>query len=277
MQHKSPRSDNQARQFHHLRSQVRSLQKSRHRRDSCHRFWIEGIRQFVQAFDAGWDFETVVHSRVLLKSSLAQMLVRRLAARGVARAAVTPEEFRSVSIAERASGIGAIVKQRWTPLQQIDPRQGLCWLVVEWIRSPGNLGSILRTAEAVGAAGAIFLGEAADPFDPAVVRASMGGLFPLHLVRTTHEHLSRWAKSHGVMVVGLSPDAPQLWTDPLPAARPLALLIGEEREGVSASGAALCERMVRLPMSGRADSINVSVASGVMLYELVRGRAERET
>ena len=158
------------------------------------------------------------------------------------------------------------------PRQQVDPRQGLCWLVVEWIRSPGNLGSILRTAEAVGAAGAIFLGEAADPFDPAVVRASMGGLFGLQLVRTTHEHLGRWARSHGVMVVGLSPDAPELWTDPLPAARPIALLIGEERAGVSAGGAALCERMVRLPMSGRADSLNVSVASGVMMYELVRRR-----
>jgi TrmH family RNA methyltransferase len=275
--HDPQRPDNQARLLHHLLSNVRSLQKSRHRRDSCHRFWIEGIRQFVQAFDAGWDFETVIQSRVLLKSSLAQMLARRLAARGVARAAVTPEEFRSVSIAERASGIGAIVKQRWTPLQQIDPREGLCWVVLEWIRSPGNLGSILRTAEAVGAAGAIFLGEAADPFDPAVVRASMGGLFPLQLVRTTHEHLSRWARSHGVMVVGLSPDAPQLWTDPLPAARPIALLIGEERSGLSAGGAALCERMVRLPMSGRADSLNVSVASGVMLYELVRRRGERET
>src|SRR5437870_772618 len=105
--HDPQRSDNQrARQVHHLLSNVRSLQKSRRRRDSCHRFWIEGIRQFVQAFDAGWDFETVIYSRILLKSSLAQMLVRRLAARGVARAALTPEEFRSVSIAERASGIG---------------------------------------------------------------------------------------------------------------------------------------------------------------------------
>src|SRR5947207_10768633 len=266
--HEPHRSDHQSRQIHHLLCTVRLLQKSRHRRDSIHRIWIEGIRQFAQAFDAGWDFETVIHSRILLKSGLAQMLVRRLAARGVERASITPEEFRSISITERASGIGAIVKQRWTPLGQIDAGQGLCRLVIESIRSPGNLGSILRTAEAVGAAGAIFLGDRADPFDPAVVRASMGGLFPLQLVRTTHEHLKRWARSHGVIIVGLSPDAPRLWTDPLPAARPIALLIGEERDGVSAGGTELCERMVRLPMSGRADSLNVSVASGVMMYEL---------
>src|SRR5438552_17121933 len=118
--HEPYRSDHRSRQIHHLLCTVRLLQKSRHRRDSSHRFWIEGIRQFIQAFDAGWDFETVIHSRVLLKSSLAQMLVRRLAARGVERASVTPEEFRSVSITERASGIGAILKQRWTPLGQID-------------------------------------------------------------------------------------------------------------------------------------------------------------
>src|SRR5689334_11954715 len=120
--HNPHRSDHQSRQVYHLLCSVRLLQKSRQRRDSSHRFWIEGIRQFVQAFDAGWDFETILHSRILLKSSLAQMLVRRLAARGVERASIAPEEFRSVSIAERASGIGAIVKQRWTPLQQIEPR-----------------------------------------------------------------------------------------------------------------------------------------------------------
>ncbi|HEY3231723.1 MAG TPA: TrmH family RNA methyltransferase, partial [Roseiflexaceae bacterium] len=142
-------------------------------------FWIEGIRNFVQACDAKLTFDIAIHSRVLLKSDLAEMLVRRLAARGVARVRVSPEQFRSISTTSRASGIGAIVRQHWLPLERARPGQGLCWIVIEEIRSPGNLGTILRTAEACGAAGIIFVGPSCDPFDPAVVRASMGGIFHL--------------------------------------------------------------------------------------------------
>jgi TrmH family RNA methyltransferase len=142
-------------------------------------------------------------------------------------------------------------------------------LVVEQIRSPGNLGSILRTAQACGVGGVIFVGPYCDPFDPDVVRASMGGMFHLPLVRTTQTELSRWLKSHGVQCVGLSPDARALWSK-FAARRPMALVVGEEREGLSLGLRSLCDTFVRLPMADGVDSINVSVATGVMLYELVR-------
>ena len=240
-------------------------------RDAGGRFWVEGVRQFVQAFDASSPFDTVVYSRVLLKSDLAEMLVRRLRARGVSRVAVTPEQFRTVSTTERASGIGAVARQRWTPLHEVpvDPRAPL--LVVESLRSAGNLGTVLRTAEATGVGAIVFLSAACDPFDPAVLRASMGGIFHLRLVRTDHARFAVWAAKQGVGVVGLSPDAPRLWTD-LRVDRPVAVVIGEERGGLSPPGRALCGQTVRLPMCGRADSLNVGVAAGVMLYELVRRR-----
>lgn len=248
---------------------VRALSR-RHVRDAGGRFWIEGIRHFIAAFDAGFKFETVIHSRVLLKSSLAEMLVRRLAARGVRPLRVSPEQFRSVATLARASGIGAIVRQRWSPMHSIEPARGIGWLVVEELRSPGNLGTILRTGEACGAGGVIFLGPYCDPFDPAVVRASMGGIFHLPLVRTSHQSLRRWAEQRRVCLVGLSPDAPRLWTD-LPAGT-IALVLGEERGGLSPRLRAVCDQMVRLPMTGRADSLNVAVAAGVVMYELVRRR-----
>jgi TrmH family RNA methyltransferase len=218
---------------------------------------------------------------------------------------VSPEQFRRISTAEHASGIGAIVRQHWTPLTQANPRAGLGWLVVERIRSPGNLGTILRTAEACGAGGAIFIRAAhlegdspilppvtrngatssprgkigtvpdhcdplgCDPFDPAVLRGSMGGLLHLKLVRATHEEVARWANRHDVQLVGLSPSAARLWTE-LPRGRPTALVIGEERSGLSPHQQSLCHTTVRLPMSGTADSLNVAIATGVVLYELVR-------
>ena len=120
----------------------------------------------MHACEAGLSIDTILHSRVLLKSSLVRSLVQRQVAAGVRCVRITPEQFRRISTAEHASGIGAIVRQHWTPLTQANPRVGIGWLVVERIRSPGNLGTILRTAEACGAGGAIFVSSECDPFDP---------------------------------------------------------------------------------------------------------------
>lgn len=131
---------------------------------------------------------------------------------------------------------------------------------------------MLRTAEATGVAGVIFLGRASDPFDPAVVRASMGGIFHLRLVRSKHAAVRAWATRHGVKLVGLAPGGTLLWTEAAHA-RPLGLLIGEEREGLTPEALKICHQTTRLPMFGRADSLNITVATGVMLYELLKRSA----
>jgi RNA methyltransferase, TrmH family len=254
--------------IHKVLARVRRLGQRRYR-EIENRLWIEGVRNFVQACDAKIEFDTILISPILLKSDLVEKLARRLVAGGVKRARITPEEFRSVSGTAHASGIGAIVKHPWGHLENVDPRRGIGWLVLEEIRSPGNLGTILRTAEACGISGIIFLGPRCDPFDPTVVRASMGGIFHLQLVRTSHERLKRWAAGHGIRLVGLSPDAGRLWTE-LPEGDSFALVLGEERHGMSDLSRGLCGVSVRLPMSGAADSINVGVAAGVMMYEMVR-------
>ena len=253
---------------------MRALSQRR-ARDSSGCFWIEGVRHFVQAFDARLEFDTIIHSRVLLKSDLAEMLARRLGAQGVRRFKVTPGQFCSVCAAAHASGIGAILRQRWTPLRELATGPEVFPIVIEEIRSPGNLGTIVRTAEACGAGGTIFLGPGTDPFDPVTVRASMGGIFHLPLVRTGAEQLRQWAQTHGIILAGLSPDAGRLWTDLPPG--PIAIVLGEERKGMSDRLRALCDLTVRLPMTGRADSLNVGVAAGVMMYELVRRAEGRET
>jgi TrmH family RNA methyltransferase len=228
----------------------------------------------MQAHDAGFAFETVVYSRVLVPNNAIRILVRRLKNAGVAVAAVSPEQFREISIADRASGIGAIARQRWESIEHSTPRPGLCHLLIESIRSPGNLGTILRTAEACGVAGVIFLGGRGDPFDPATVRASMGGIFHLQLLRAGPTQFHLWAQRHGIRVVGLCPSAPQPWTE-LPRDGRIALALGEERTGLAAELRSLCEMNVRLPMTGRADSLNVSVAAGIVMYELVRRQIDQ--
>lgn len=270
--HNSPRPANSIPQA--LR-RIRRLIDRRYRETET-RFWIEGIRNFVQAFDANIEFDTVVISPILLKSDLAEMLARRLSARGIPRLRITPEQFRSISTADRASGIGAIVKQPWLDLEKADPRRGIGWIVLEEIRSPGNLGTILRTAEAAGMTGIIFLGPKSDPFHPTVVRAAMGGIFHLQLVRTNHARARRWASEHGIHFVGLSPNAERLWTQ-TSSENPLAIVIGEERAGISDACCAMCQSMVRLPMTGTADSINVGVSAGIMMYEIIRQRLTQQS
>ena len=244
-------------------------------RDAAGLFRLDGVRPAVQAFDAGLAFEQVVYCKKLLRNELAQMLVHRLGRRGVARLAVPPDLYRGIHREERASGLIAVARQPWRRLGELSPHAGLCWVCVESIRSPGNLGTLLRTASAVGAAGLIVLqtpGSAVDVFDPASVRASMGGLMHLKLARAVPDELSAWVGRAGGGMVAVTGDAPPAWSAPLPR-RPRVLMLGEERHGLSAAARSLCTHAASLPMPGYADSLNVAVAGGAMLYELLRRQA----
>ena len=159
-------------------------------------------------------------------------------------------------------------------LEQINPRRGLCWIALGQVRSSGNLGTILRTAEAVNAGGAVFLGDASDPFDPTAVRASMGGLYRLQIARASSHELGQWSRRHGCRVIGTSPSGSMLYTD-VPIDVPLLIFFGEERQGMTSQETALCTHTARIPIAGRADSLNVGVAAGVMLYEVLRRSRNR--
>lgn len=249
---------------------VRRLQDRRAREHSglVH---VEGLAGVLRAHAAGAQFEAVLHDPVLLQSPAGQRFVRRLRAGGVPTIRVQPEVFRSASFTARASGLAAVVRQRWSSLAAADPRRGTCWLVLERVRSPGNLGTLLRTAEAAGAGGVIFLGGACDPHHPVAVRASMGALFGLSLVRARHEELGAWSAQHGLTLLATSPGAAQVHTE-APLDPPLGLLVGDERAGLSPRALELCARAVRIPVLGLGDSLNVAVAAGVVLYEVLRRR-----
>jgi RNA methyltransferase, TrmH family len=141
------------------------------------------------------------------------------------------------------------------------------------VRSPGNLGTILRTCEAVGGAGAILIGDGIDPYDPATVRATMGAVFSQRFVRTGFRELVGWKRQTGIRLVGTSPLAVKNYRAG-DYRGPLILYMGSERKGMSPEHQALCDEMVRIPMVGRADSLNIAVATGVMLYEVFHQRTK---
>jgi TrmH family RNA methyltransferase len=256
-----------------LQAVLARIRKLRHRenRERTGLHYIEGFRNFIQALDAHIPVETILYSEVLAQNPAVQKKVRLQKRAGIPVVRVTPEVFRGVSGTLRASGIGAILRQHWTPLVEADPHRGICWIAVSSLRSPGNTGTILRTAEAAGVGGVIFLGDQVDPFDPAVIRASMGGLFRLELVRCSLRDFGQWKRRWDCRIWGTSPGADGIYTAASLEA-PLVVLFGDERRGLSPEELGICTQTSRIPIIGRADSLNVGVAAGVILYEVLRRR-----
>lgn len=253
-----------------LLERVRALADAEERRRTgC--YFAEGVRNLIEADDAATPIEAIVVSERLLKHGAARRIVRSRRAAGGRVYRVSPEEFRSISSGAHASGVGFVARQHWEPLARITPERDDLWLAAGTIRKAGNLGTILRTAEAVGACGLVVSGRDADPFHPGAVRGSMGALFHQRVTRADLVSVRRWADRHGVRIVGASPDGARRF-DQLGWTGPTLVLLGDERKGLTSREVATCDELARIPMCGQVDSLNVGVAAGVMLYELYRQR-----
>ena len=250
-------------------SAIERLQRDRGYRDSRGLFFIEGVRNFIEALDDRFSVDTLLYSEKLLIHPLARKLVRRLKRAGVPFARVTPEQFRRVSKTERASGVAAILHQRVHTLDQIKLTDHPYWTALSHVRSSGNFGTLLRTSAATGADGFILLGASIDAFDPAVVRATMGALFKQTIVRTTAEQLRRWVGMNNIQVIGASPDGTDDYRQ-VSYTRPALLMLGGERKGLTDVQRSICNRIVRIPMVEGMDSLNVAVAGSLLMYEVFR-------
>jgi len=247
---------------------IRAL-RQRKARDETGLCLVEGIRPVAEALQSGAELDQLLVAPALLRSAFAHDLVAAQRAAGTPVLEVSPEVFASFAQKEGPQGLAAVVRQRFTSLAGLprDRRPGPVALVEP--ADPGNLGTIIRTADAAGAAGVIILGPAADPYDPAALRASMGVAFALPLVRTSWEQFVAWKQASGLPLIGTADRAShdfQAVVYPQPA----VLLMGSERAGLSPAQQACCDLMVAIPMHGHSDSLNLAVATGVMLYELLR-------
>ncbi|MGH2442173.1 MAG: TrmH family RNA methyltransferase [Chloroflexota bacterium] len=246
---------------------IRSL-RSRKVRDQSGLCLAEGIRAVGEAGHMAGGIETLVIAPELLRSDFAWELIARVEAAGARRLDVSPAVFGSIARKEGPQGLAAVVRQRWEALADITMQPRDVWIGLEAIQDPGNLGTIQRTAGAVGAAGVILIGNTTDPYDATAIRASMGAVFGQRLARTGPEELKNWLHEHRCFTVGTSGDA-ALDYRTAGYRLPLVLLMGSEREGLPDELQSLCDAMVRIPMVGRVvDSLNLSVATGVMLYEV---------
>jgi TrmH family RNA methyltransferase len=248
--------------------QIRALSR-RGERERTGLFFVESPRAVIEAIQLHASLDTLVIAPALLKNSRLLALAQAQRRAGTPCLEVTPEVFESLVLKENRGGLAAVARQRWTALDQVPAHRDRCWIALEGVQYPGNLGTILRTSDAAGGAGVILRGRTADPFDPQAVRASAGAVFAQQLVRTTTSEFAAWRRRHALAVVGTSPQAT---TDYRVATYRQArvLLMGSEGQGLSAESQALCDELVRIPMVGRSDSLNLAVSTALVLYEIFR-------
>jgi TrmH family RNA methyltransferase len=230
----------------------------------------EGLRFLIRSDDYHATVAVLVDDRPLAIPSIAARL-ERLARAGTPVIRVPARTLERLATVADCQGAIVIARQRWTALDRVRRDGRLCWLGLETLRSPGNLGSIVRTSEAVGAAGVILLGPAIDPYELAAVRASMGSILSQRFARTTPDRLRDWATARDWQLVGTAPDARVSFRE-IAYDAPSVVLLGDERRGLSMEARAICDQIVHIPIAGPTDSLNVAVAAGVVLYEIYAQR-----
>lgn len=252
-----------------LARRIRLLADRRHRRREG-AFVVEGIQPVWRAVEAGWAVETLIVCPDLLADSPAVGMVAEQEARGTAVARFSRELFVRLSDREGPAGLAAIVRSRSVALTDLPVPTDAVFVALHQVGNPGNLGTILRTADAVGAAGVILVGHTADPYAPAAVKASMGSLFAVPVAGVPDaEEFFAWAGAAGVTVLATSGRADQEhWRGPYHP--PLAVLLGSEGEGLPEHVLRRADLRLRIPMVGTAESLNLAVAAGVLLYEVRR-------
>jgi len=158
-----------------------------------------------------------------------------------------------------------VFPQLFTTLEALNPETSPCWVALQAVRDPGNLGTIVRTADSAGCGGVILVGDCCDPYSVEAVRATMGSIFAVPLVKASTAEFIAWRKTWPGSVVGTLLTATNGYRD-APYRAPTLILMGNEQAGLPPDLAAVCDINVKIPMRGRADSLNLSVATGVMIY-----------
>ncbi len=253
---------------------IRKLQERKARQESG-LFYVEGLRLVGEASQSGAPIDTMIYAPDLLSSDFGRQVLVEQEAAGVEILEVGADLFRRMAMKDNPQGIAAVVRQKWVSLSAVKPQAGQSWVALDSVADPGNLGTILRTHDAVGGVGVILLDQSTDPYDPSSVRASMGALFAQQLVKCSLAEFTEWKAQTGVALIGTSGAAEQDY-HAYRYPSPLVVLMGSERQGLLPEHLALCDEVVSIPMrAGGSDSLNLAVAAAVVLYEIHNQRREK--
>jgi len=254
--------------------QVKRLVRLRNRRerDASGVFTVEGFRELTRAVEAGVSIRTIYFCPELFLGDNERSLIERAARAGAEPVELGLAAFNKVSYRDRPEGLLGLAEQFPVGLDRLKPSQRPMLLVVESIEKPGNLGTMLRTADAAGLDGMIVCEPTTDPFNPNVVRASLGCLFTVPLAVASSPDTLDWLARHDIRTLATTPSAiVAYWDTDYRGA--VAIAIGSEQYGLSDSWLNASGEKVRIPMSGSVDSLNAAMAAGIVLFEALRQRS----
>ena len=248
-----------------LIKQMRAL-KSRKARAEKGSFLVEGLHHIGSALEAGWDIDTLLYAPDLLTGDFASRLLDDARRIGLAIQPVSSKVMESLAEKDHPQGILAVVKQRELGFSDLHEIQSGVALVSP--QDPGNVGTILRTLDAVGADVLFLLEGGVELYHPTCVRASMGTVFWKPVLQTSFEAFADWAKDNEIRLIGTSARAQVDYHEIRLGDSPWILLLGSEQKGLSDEQIAICDVTASMPMRGKVSSLNLSVAVGILLYAI---------
>jgi len=251
-----------------LVKQIRGLALSKNRKESG-LFVAEGLKLVTDALDRNWPISIFVYAAKAGDQPAVERAAALARARGADILAVSDAVLGKIARRDNPQTVLGVFEQRLAPPEAIRARDSALWVGLEGVKDPGNLGTIIRTADAVGAEGVLLIGETVDPFSVEAVRATMGSIFHVPVARMSVREFLNWRSTWRGMVVGTHLSGRRDYRD-VDYRRPVLLLMGNEQSGLPDSLADACDALVRIPQAGRADSLNLAVATAVMLFEIRR-------
>jgi TrmH family RNA methyltransferase len=246
---------------------LRSLREKKHRKRE-QRFLAEGLRLLTDARESGRVPEMLVLSTTREAHPLLDALEADVVAAGGEVIETTPDILARITGKDNPQAVAGAFTEWDTSLSRLDRSASPIWLVAQALRDPGNLGTMLRTGDAVGAGGLILIDDCADPFSVEAVRASMGALFTQSIAQAKWEEFLLWLRADQAQLVAASLRDAQPYRG-APYQAPCFIMVGNESRGLPEAYEEACDLRVTMPMRGRADSLNAAIAGAVLAYEVL--------
>lgn len=239
-------------------------------REETGTFMAEGLKLVIDALELGWTIKTLVYAKNAKGKPLVEQVATKTVATGGLVLEVSEKILSSITRRDNPQMVVGIFEQRWKKLRDIRPAEGETYIALDRVRDPGNLGTIIRTADAAGASGVILVGDCTDPFSLETVRATMGSVFATPVAHASVDEFLGWKKSANVSVVATHLAGSVDYRTINYSKKPVVLLMGNEQSGLPPELASKADQLARIPQQGRADSLNLAIATAVMLFEARR-------
>lgn len=248
---------------------IKSLTQKKNR-DARNKFIAEGLKLVIDAIDSGWEIEILIYAKAAAQKEIVQKTAAKVVANSGLVLEVTEKVLTSITRRDNPQMVVGVFKQRFSDLDKLKPESGDTFIALDRVRDPGNLGTIIRTADAAGIKGVILVGATTDAFSIETVRATMGSIFALPILKCDVETFLSWQNAHDISVIGSHLKGSVDYRTIDYKSKPTVLLMGNEQAGLPDELASKCDQLARIPQVGDADSLNLAIATALMIYEARR-------